>query len=63
WLLWGFSKVTRRKGGTISRRYLTNGYVHNHHQQHASYIHSQKRYWYIPDHSPINPPPKQAVLE
>jgi hypothetical protein len=24
----GFSKVTRRKGGTISRRYRSNGYVH-----------------------------------
>jgi hypothetical protein len=28
WLLWGFSKVTRRKGGTLSRRYRNNGYVH-----------------------------------
>ncbi len=27
WLLWGFSKVTRRKGGTLSRRYRSNGYV------------------------------------
>jgi hypothetical protein len=27
-LLWGFSKVSRRKGGTISRRYPNNGYVH-----------------------------------
>jgi hypothetical protein len=27
WLLWGFSKVTRRKGGTLSGRYLNNGYV------------------------------------
>jgi hypothetical protein len=26
-LLWGFSKVSRRKGGTISSRYLNNGYV------------------------------------
>ncbi len=26
---WGsFPKVTRRKGGTLSRRYLNNGYVH-----------------------------------
>ena len=24
---------------------------------------STHRYWYIPDHSPINPRPKQAVLE
>ncbi len=29
WLLWGFSKVTRRKGGTHSRRYRSNGYVPN----------------------------------
>ena len=28
-LLWGFSKVTRCKSGTISGRYLNNGYVHN----------------------------------
>ncbi len=28
WLLWGFSKVTRRKGGTLSGRYRSNGYVH-----------------------------------
>ncbi|WP_238541024.1 hypothetical protein, partial [Pseudomonas sp. GM60] len=28
WLLWGFSKVTRRKGETNSRRYPQNGYVH-----------------------------------
>ncbi len=28
WLLWGFSKVTRRKGETISSRYPNNGYVH-----------------------------------
>ncbi|AZE23291.1 hypothetical protein C4K08_2864 [Pseudomonas chlororaphis subsp. aureofaciens] len=28
WLLWGFSKVTRRKGGTLSSRYRSNGYVH-----------------------------------
>ncbi len=28
WLLWGFSKVTRRKGGTIRGRYPNNGYVH-----------------------------------
>jgi len=27
WLLWGFSKVTRRKGGTISSHYPSNGYV------------------------------------
>ena len=27
WLLWGFSKVTRRKGGTHSRRDRSNGYV------------------------------------
>ncbi|AZE48816.1 hypothetical protein C4K04_3144 [Pseudomonas chlororaphis] len=27
WLLWGFSKVTRRKGGTLSGRYRSNGYV------------------------------------
>ena len=27
WLLWGFSKVTRRKGGTHSSRYPSNGYV------------------------------------
>jgi len=26
WLLWGFSKVTRRKGGTNSSRYRSNGY-------------------------------------
>ena len=26
-LLWGFSKVSRRKGGTIGGRYLNNGYV------------------------------------
>jgi len=27
---WGsFPKVTRRKGGTLSRRYLNNGYVPN----------------------------------
>jgi hypothetical protein len=29
WLLWGFSKVTRRQGGTLSRRYRKNGYVPN----------------------------------
>jgi hypothetical protein len=28
WLLWGFSKVTRRKGGTLSGRDRRNGYVH-----------------------------------
>ena len=28
-LLWGFSKVSRRKGGTLSGRYLKNGYVLN----------------------------------
>ncbi len=28
WLLWGFSKVTRRKGGTLSGRDRSNGYVH-----------------------------------
>ncbi len=28
WILWGFSKVTRRKGGTLSGRYRSNGYVH-----------------------------------
>jgi hypothetical protein len=27
WLLWGFSKVTRRKGGTLSGRYRKNGYA------------------------------------
>jgi len=26
-LLWGFSKVSRRQGGTLSRRYRSNGYV------------------------------------
>ena len=26
-LLWGFSKVSRRKGETLSGRYLNNGYV------------------------------------
>ncbi len=26
WLLWGFSKVTRRKGGTVSGHYRRNGY-------------------------------------
>ena len=25
----GFSKVTRRKGGTLSSRYRKNGYVHD----------------------------------
>ncbi len=29
WLLWGFSKVTRRQGGTLSSHYLNNGYVLN----------------------------------
>src|SRR5450830_1643730 len=29
WLLWGFSKVTRCKSGTISRRYQKNGYALN----------------------------------
>ena len=29
WLLWGFSKVTRRKGGTHSSRDRNNGYVLN----------------------------------
>ena len=30
WLLLGrLPKVTRRKGGTLSRRYLNNGYTHN----------------------------------
>ncbi|AZC37305.1 hypothetical protein C4K37_2918 [Pseudomonas chlororaphis subsp. piscium] len=28
WLLWGFSKVTRRKGGTLSGHDRSNGYVH-----------------------------------
>jgi hypothetical protein len=28
WLLWGFSKVTRCKSGTLSGRYRRNGYVH-----------------------------------
>jgi hypothetical protein len=28
WLLWRFSKVTRCKSGTISRRYRRNGYTH-----------------------------------
>ncbi|WP_217649952.1 hypothetical protein, partial [Pseudomonas azotoformans] len=28
-LLWGFSKVSRRKGGTNIRRYPNNGYVLN----------------------------------
>ena len=28
WLLWGFSKVTRRKGETASRRNPKNGYAH-----------------------------------
>jgi hypothetical protein len=28
-LLRRLSKVTRRKGGTLSRRYRKNGYVHN----------------------------------
>jgi len=28
WLLWGFSKVTRRKGGTLSGRDRSNGYAH-----------------------------------
>ena len=27
WLLWGFSKVTRRQGGPLGGRYLNNGYV------------------------------------
>ncbi|WP_168188505.1 hypothetical protein [Pseudomonas sp. A25(2017)] len=27
WLLSRFSKVTRRQGGTLSRRYRSNGYV------------------------------------
>ena len=27
WLLWGFSKVTRRKGGTYISYHLNNGYV------------------------------------
>ncbi len=27
-LLWGFSKVSRRKGGTLISRYPNNGYVH-----------------------------------
>ena len=29
WLLWGFSKVTRRQGGTLCSHYRSNGYVHN----------------------------------
>ena len=28
WLLSRFSKVTRRQGGTLSSRYLNNGYTH-----------------------------------
>ena len=28
WLLLRCSKVTRRKGGTLSRRYAKNGYTH-----------------------------------
>ena len=28
WLLSRFSKVTRRKGGTLSGRYRSNGYTH-----------------------------------
>src|SRR5471032_229493 len=30
WLLWGFSKVTRRKGGTISRHLPNTGYAPQH---------------------------------
>ncbi|KPU61897.1 hypothetical protein AN403_5945 [Pseudomonas fluorescens] len=33
WLLSRFSKVTRRKGGTLSGRYLNNGYVHKKRRQ------------------------------
>src|SRR5690606_23309417 len=34
WLLSRFSKVTRRKGATLSRRYRSNGYVLNLVQHH-----------------------------
>ncbi|KGU83720.1 hypothetical protein N005_18080 [Pseudomonas mediterranea CFBP 5447] len=34
WLLLGrLPKVTRRKGGTLSRRYRSNGYVPGHREQ------------------------------
>ena len=29
WLLLRFSKVTRRQGGTLSRRHRSNGYTHH----------------------------------
>jgi hypothetical protein len=35
WLLWGFSKVTRRKGGTVGSRYRSNGYVLGQIQRHG----------------------------
>ncbi|AZC30836.1 hypothetical protein C4K38_2876 [Pseudomonas chlororaphis subsp. piscium] len=50
WLLWGFSKVTRRKGGTLSGRDRSNGYVHlprrkggtlGSHDRSNGYVHSQ----------------------
>ena len=34
WLLLRFSKATRCKSGTISSRYLNNGYTHHHHHHH-----------------------------
>ncbi len=50
WLLWGFSKVTRRKGGTVSGLDRSNGYVHplrrtnktvNGHDRSNGYAHGQ----------------------
>ena len=49
WLLWGFSKVTRRKGGTHSRRYRSNGYVPNpnpSHELHLEALYIQE-YWHL----------------
>src|SRR5471030_1192968 len=45
WLLWGFSKVTRCKSGTLSGRYQKNGYVLSRRRyQKNGYVLSRRRY-------------------
>ncbi|VVP95568.1 hypothetical protein PS934_02010 [Pseudomonas fluorescens] len=42
WLLSRFSKVTRRKGGTISDRYRSNGYVHPQNNHRLTHSHREQ---------------------
>jgi len=42
WLLSRFSKVTRRKGGTISGRYRSNGYVHPQNNHRLTHSHREQ---------------------